>query len=86
VCFGTLAGALWFGLLFFAGITSSLAMGQPVMAFLEDELKTPPGGGRSGRGRARVEPGHASAAYGRKPVRSWSPESSSTPGGTAARV
>ena len=39
--FGTLAGALWFGLLFFAGITSSLAMGQPVMAFLEDELKTP---------------------------------------------
>jgi SNF family Na+-dependent transporter len=33
-----LAGALWFGLLFFAGITSSLAMGQPVMAFLEDEF------------------------------------------------
>ncbi len=36
-----LAGALWFGLLFFAGITSSLAMGQPVIAFLEDELGTP---------------------------------------------
>ncbi|MBI1851444.1 MAG: sodium-dependent transporter [Planctomycetes bacterium] len=36
--FAPVAGALWFGLLFFAGITSSLAMGQPVMAFLEDEL------------------------------------------------
>jgi SNF family Na+-dependent transporter len=34
-----LAGAMWFGLLFFAGITSSLAMGQPVMAFLEDEFQ-----------------------------------------------
>lgn len=32
------AGALWFGLLFFAGITSSLAMGQPIIAFLEDEF------------------------------------------------
>ncbi len=36
--FAPLAGAMWFGLLFFAGITSSLAMGQPVTAFLEDEL------------------------------------------------
>jgi SNF family Na+-dependent transporter len=36
--FAPVAGAMWFGLLFFAGITSSLAMGQPVMAFLEDEL------------------------------------------------
>ncbi len=36
--FAPLAGALWFGLLFFAGITSSLAMGQPLIAFLEDEL------------------------------------------------
>lgn len=36
--FAPVAGVLWFGLLFFAGITSSLAMGQPVMAFLEDEL------------------------------------------------
>lgn len=35
--FAPLAGAMWFGLLFFAGITSSLAMGQPVMAFLQDE-------------------------------------------------
>ncbi len=33
-----LGGLLWFGLLFFAGITSSLAMGQPIMAFLEDEF------------------------------------------------
>ncbi|MBM4165447.1 MAG: sodium:calcium symporter [Ignavibacteria bacterium] len=33
------AGLAWFGLLFFAGITSSLAMGQPVMAFLQDEFK-----------------------------------------------
>lgn len=33
-----IAGLAWFGLLFFAGITSSLAMGQPVMAFLQDEF------------------------------------------------
>jgi SNF family Na+-dependent transporter len=33
-----LAGLAWFGLLFFAGITSSLAMGQPVMAFLQDHF------------------------------------------------
>jgi SNF family Na+-dependent transporter len=33
------AGFLWFGLLFFAAITSSLAMGQPIMAFLQDEFK-----------------------------------------------
>ena len=31
------AGVFWFGLLFFAGITSSLAMGTPVMGFLQDE-------------------------------------------------
>ncbi|MBI5214271.1 MAG: sodium-dependent transporter [Ignavibacteriae bacterium] len=37
--FAALAGLAWFGLLFFAGITSSLAMGQPVMAFLQDEFK-----------------------------------------------
>ncbi len=36
--FAPVAGALWFGMLFFAGITSSLAMGQPVMAFLQDEM------------------------------------------------
>lgn len=37
---GTLAivaGVAWFGLLFFAGVTSSLAMGTPVMGFLQDE-------------------------------------------------
>jgi neurotransmitter:Na+ symporter, NSS family len=36
---GAIAGLLWFGLLFFAGITSSLAMGQPVLAFLQDAFK-----------------------------------------------
>jgi SNF family Na+-dependent transporter len=39
--FAPVAGAMWFGLLFFAGITSSLAMGQPVIAFLEDERGWP---------------------------------------------
>lgn len=34
----TLAGFMWFGLLFFAGITSSLAMGTPWMAFMRDEF------------------------------------------------
>jgi NSS family neurotransmitter:Na+ symporter len=33
-----LAGASFFGLLFFAGITSSLAMGTPCMSFLMDEF------------------------------------------------
>jgi SNF family Na+-dependent transporter len=33
-----IAGLAWFGLLFFAGITSSLAMGQPVMAFMQDNF------------------------------------------------
>jgi len=37
--FAPLAGFLWFGLLFFAAITSSLAMGQPVLAFLQDEFR-----------------------------------------------
>jgi SNF family Na+-dependent transporter len=32
------AGVTWFGLLFFAGITSSLAMGTPWMGFLQDEF------------------------------------------------
>jgi len=32
------AGILWFGLLFFAGVTSSLAMGTPVIGFLRDEF------------------------------------------------
>lgn len=34
----SLAGVLWFGLLFFAGITSSLAMGTPWMGFMRDEF------------------------------------------------
>jgi neurotransmitter:Na+ symporter, NSS family len=33
-----LSGLMWFGLLFFAGITSSLAMGTPVMGFLQDNF------------------------------------------------
>jgi NSS family neurotransmitter:Na+ symporter len=32
------AGLMWFGLLFFAGITSSLAMGTPWMGFMRDEF------------------------------------------------
>jgi SNF family Na+-dependent transporter len=35
----TIAGVMWFGLLFFAGITSSLAMGTPWMGFMRDEFK-----------------------------------------------
>lgn len=33
------AGFLWFSLLFFAAITSSLAMGQPIMSFLQTEFQ-----------------------------------------------
>jgi neurotransmitter:Na+ symporter, NSS family len=33
-----ICGVLWFGLLFFAGITSSLAMGTPCMGFMQDEF------------------------------------------------
>jgi len=36
---GELFGALWFLLLFIAGITSSVAMSQPMMAFLQEEFK-----------------------------------------------
>jgi len=36
--FAAIAGMAWFGLLFFAGVTSSLAMGTPVMGFLQDEF------------------------------------------------
>jgi SNF family Na+-dependent transporter len=36
--FAAIAGLAWFGLLFFAGITSSIAMGQPVVAFIHDEF------------------------------------------------
>lgn len=34
---GTLSGVAFFGLLFIAGITSSLAMGTPLVSFLQDE-------------------------------------------------
>jgi neurotransmitter:Na+ symporter, NSS family len=34
-----IAGVMWFGLLFFAGITSSLAMGTPWIGFMRDEFK-----------------------------------------------
>ncbi len=37
--FGEFFGFLWFGLLFFAGITSSVAMAQPVISFMEDEFR-----------------------------------------------
>lgn len=33
-----LCGVMWFGLLFFAGVTSSLAMGTPCMGFMQDEF------------------------------------------------
>jgi NSS family neurotransmitter:Na+ symporter len=36
---GQLFGAMWFLLLFIAGITSSVAMSSPAVAFLEDEFK-----------------------------------------------
>ncbi len=43
--FSAIAGMMWFGLLFFAGITSSLAMGTPWMGFMQDEFNW-------GRGKA----------------------------------
>ncbi|MBD3426226.1 MAG: sodium:calcium symporter [Candidatus Omnitrophica bacterium] len=36
--FPELLGFLWFGLLFLAGVTSSVSMAQPAIAFLEDEF------------------------------------------------
>jgi len=36
---GNVLGAMWFGLLFFAGITSSVAMLTPVQAFFREEFK-----------------------------------------------
>ncbi|MFH1619974.1 MAG: sodium-dependent transporter, partial [bacterium] len=35
---GQLMGTMWFGLLFIAGITSSVALMQPLITFLKDEL------------------------------------------------
>ncbi len=37
--YGPFFGFLWFLLLFFAGITSSVAMGQPLVSFMEEEFK-----------------------------------------------
>lgn len=37
--FGQFFGCIWFFLLFLAGITSSVAMAQPLMAFLQEEFK-----------------------------------------------
>ncbi len=39
--FGTFFGFLWFLLLFVAGLTSIVALSQPVIAFLEDEFDWP---------------------------------------------
>lgn len=36
---GSMYAFIWFSLLFFAGITSSIAITQPIIAFLEDELR-----------------------------------------------
>jgi SNF family Na+-dependent transporter len=36
---GQIFGAMWFFLLFFAGITSSVALCSPAMAFLQDQMK-----------------------------------------------
>lgn len=38
--FGSFFGTIWFLLLFFAGITSSVALCSPAMAFLQDQLKS----------------------------------------------
>jgi SNF family Na+-dependent transporter len=38
---GEIFGTMWFLVLFFAGITSSVAMSQPVIAFLKDEFGIP---------------------------------------------
>lgn len=38
ISFPHLFGLMWFGLLFLAGITSSISLAQPAIAFLEDEF------------------------------------------------
>ena len=38
IIFGAFFGAIWFLLLFLAGITSSVSLAQPAIAFLEDEF------------------------------------------------
>ena len=37
--FGSLIGLAWFGLLFIAGVTSSVSLIQPILTFMQDELK-----------------------------------------------
>ncbi|RMG77895.1 MAG: sodium:calcium symporter, partial [Bacteroidetes bacterium] len=39
VVLSVISGVAWFGLLFFAGVTSSLAMGTPWMGFMEHEFE-----------------------------------------------
>lgn len=39
--FGQFFGFIWFLLLFFAGLTSSVALTQPAMAFLQEEFRIP---------------------------------------------
>lgn len=41
LAFGNLFGFLWFALLFFGGVTSSISLAQPAIAFLEDEFHWP---------------------------------------------
>lgn len=41
IFFGKFFGALWFSLLFLAGITSSISLAQPAVTFLEDEFQLP---------------------------------------------
>lgn len=41
---GPLLGALWFGLLFLAGLTSAVAMLTPLLAFLQEEFRVPRAG------------------------------------------
>jgi SNF family Na+-dependent transporter len=36
---GAVLGALWFGLLFLAGLTSSVSLSQPMMCFLQEEFR-----------------------------------------------
>ncbi len=41
IIFGVFFGGIWFLLLFLAGITSSVSLAQPAVAFLEDEFDMP---------------------------------------------
>jgi len=39
IMFGNYVGAMWFLFLFFAGVTSSVSLLQPILAFFQDELQ-----------------------------------------------